>query len=308
MNASTAVEPARPSAAVRAGRFITRNVLYVYTAFAILYLMLPVAVMGLFSVNDPPGKSNVAWHGFSLEAWLNPFGVPGLLQVVETSVAVAFLSTLVATALGTLIALALVRYDFRGSAATNTLIFLPMATPELVLGASLLTLFVAIGQPPFFPTNFLTILIAHIMFNISYVVVTVRARLYGFDRHLEEAAMDLGANELTTFRKVTFPIILPGIMAAALLAFSLSIDDYVITSFTAGRTSTFPIFIWGSARIGVPVQVNVIGTAFFLIAVGFVAVTTLLQGRANRPPRPARRAGAETHAAADRALAPATEA
>ncbi|HET9457397.1 MAG TPA: ABC transporter permease [Candidatus Limnocylindrales bacterium] len=307
MNASSAGDAARPPAAVRAGRFITRNVLYVYTAFAILYLMLPVAIMALFSVNDPPGKSNVAWHGFSLEAWLHPFGVPGLLQVVETSIAVAFLSTLVATALGTLIALALVRYDFRGSAATNTLIFLPMATPELVLGASLLTLFVAIGQPPFFPTNFLTILIAHIMFNISYVVVTVRARLYGFDRHLEEAAMDLGANELTTFRKVTFPIILPGIMAAALLAFSLSIDDYVITSFTAGRTSTFPIFIWGSARIGVPVQVNVIGTAFFLIAVGFVAVTTLLQGRANRPPRPARRAGAETAATADRALAPATE-
>ncbi len=154
-----------------------------------------------------------------------------------------------------------------------------------MLGASLLTLFVAIGQPPFFPTNFLTILIAHIMFNISFVVVTVRARLYGFDRNLEEAAMDLGANEWTTFWKVTFPLILPALLAAGLLAFSLSIDDYVITSFTAGRTSTFPIFIWGSARVGVPVQVNVIGTAFFVIAVGFVAITTLAQSRANRPPR-----------------------
>ena len=171
-----------------------------------------------------------------------------------------------------------------------------MATPEIVLGASLLTLFVAIGAPPFFPTNFVTILIAHIMFNISFVVVTVRARLYGFDRHLEEAAMDLGANEWTTFWKVTFPIILPGIMAAALLAFSLSIDDYVITSFTAGRTSTFPIFIWGSARVGVPVQVNVIGTAFFLIAVGFVAITTFLQGRANRPPKPDQLARRGAHA------------
>ena len=155
--------------------------------------MLPVAVMALFSVNDPPGKSNVTWHGFSLDAWLNPFGVPQLFDVVRTSIVVALLSTIVATTLGTLIALALVRYTFRGSAATNILIFLPMATPEIVLGASLLTLFVAIGQPPFFPTNFVTILIAHIMFNISYVVVTVRARLYGFDRHLEEAAMDLGA-------------------------------------------------------------------------------------------------------------------
>ena len=179
-----------------------------------------------------------------------------------------------------------------------------MATPEIVLGASLLTLFVAIGEPPFFPTNFLTILIAHIMFNISYVVVTVRARLYGFDRHLEEAAMDLGANEWTTFWKVTFPMILPGIMAAALLAFSLSIDDYVITSFTAGRTSTFPIFIWGSARVGVPVQVNVIGTAFFLIAVGFVAITTFLQGRANRPLRRRSRTQASRAARRDRTLAP----
>jgi spermidine/putrescine transport system permease protein len=269
-------------------RFLDRYLLYVYTAFAILYLMLPVAVMALFSVNDPPGKSNLTWHGFSLDAWLNPFGVPQLFDVVRTSVVVALVSTIAATTLGTLIALALVRYGFRGSSATNILIFLPMATPEIVLGASLLTLFVAIGDPPFFPTNFLTILIAHIMFNISYVVVTVRARLYGFDRHLEEAAMDLGANEWTTFWKVTFPMILPGIMAAALLAFSLSIDDYVITSFTAGRTSTFPIFIWGSARVGVPVQVNVIGTAFFLIAVGFVALTTIFQSRARRPlPPPA---------------------
>ena len=267
----------------RIARFFDRYLLFVYTAFAIAYLMLPVAVMALFSVNDPPGKSNLIWHGFSLDGWLDPFGVPGLFEVVRASLLIAFLSTLAATILGTLIALALVRYGFRGSSATNVLIFLPMATPEIVLGASLLTLFVAIGQPPFFPTNFVTILIAHIMFNISYVVVTVRARLYGFDRHLEEAAMDLGANEWTTFWKVTFPMILPGIMAAALLAFSLSIDDYVITSFTAGRTSTFPIFIWGSARVGVPVQVNVIGTAFFLIAVGFVAVSTILGSRANRP-------------------------
>src|SRR5262245_51246739 len=234
----------RPSTAVRAGRYIRDHVIYVYTVFAILYLLLPVAVMALFSFNDPPGKSNVAWHGFTLDAWLNPFGVPGLSDVVMTSILVAVLSTIVATALGTLIALALVRYNFRGSAATNTLIFLPMATPEIVLGASLLTLFVAIGGPPFFPTNFVTILIAHIMFNISFVVVTVRARLYGFDRHLEEAAMDLGANEWTTFWRVTFPLILPGIMAAALLAFSLSIDDYVITSLVSGTTNTFPIWVY----------------------------------------------------------------
>ena len=173
---------------------------------------------------------------------------------------IAFVSTIVATILGTLIALALVRYHFRGSAATNLLIFLPMATPEIVLGASLLTLFVAIGLQRVLPAQHHTILIAHIMFNISYVVVTVRARLQGFPRHLEEAAMDLGANEWMTFWKVTFPLILPGIMAAALLAFSLSIDDFVITNFTAGQTQTFPMYIYGAHRIGVPVQVNVIGT------------------------------------------------
>ena len=306
--ALTASASSRPSAAVRAGTYVRDHLIYVYMALAIAYLMLPVAVMALFSFNHPPGKSNVAWHEFSLEAWLNPFGVPGLADVVKTSVLVALISTVVATALGTLIALALVRYNFRGSGVTNALIFLPMATPEIVLGASLLTMFVAIGRQPFFPTNFVTILIAHIMFNISYVVVTVRARLYGFDRHLEEAAMDLGANEWTTFWKVTFPIILPGILAAGLLAFSLSIDDYVITSFTAGRTNTFPIFIWGSARIGVPVQVNVIGTTFFLIAVGFVVVATLVQGRQNRPPKVVDRPDATPTPATERALTPAAEA
>jgi spermidine/putrescine transport system permease protein len=203
--------------------------------------------------------------------------VPGLADALGVSLRIAFASTIVATALGTLIALALVRYDFRGKGAANLLIFLPMATPEIVLGASLLTLFVQLGKPPFFPLNELTILIAHIMFNISYVVVTVRARLAGFDRNLEEAAMDLGATPWTTFWRVTFPLILPGIMAAALLAFSLSIDDFVITNFAAGRTVTFPMYIWGAARIGVPVQVNVIGTMIFVVAVGLVAVSTFFQ-------------------------------
>jgi spermidine/putrescine transport system permease protein len=212
---------------------------------------------------------------FSLDAWLNPFGALGLQDAVFASLRIAFISTIAATVLGTLIGLALTRYEFRGRGATNLFIFLPMATPEIVLGASLLTMFVSIGQP----RNELTILIAHIMFNISFVVVTVRARLTGFPRHLEEAAMDLGANEWVTFWKVTFPLIFPGIMAAALLAFSLSIDDFVITNFTAGQTVTFPMFIWGSARVGVPVQVNVIGTIIFLTAVGAVVLSTLLQRR-----------------------------
>jgi len=259
----------------RSSRWLGRNLLYVYTAAAIVYLMLPIAVMIVFSFNDPVGKSNFTWVRFSLDAWLNPFGVLGLQSAVFASLRIAFISTIVATILGTLIGLALTRYTFRGRGATNLFIFLPMATPEIVLGASLLTMFVSIGQP----RNELTILIAHIMFNISFVVVTVRARLAGFPRHLEEAAMDLGATEWVTFWKVTFPLIFPGIMAAALLAFSLSIDDFVITNFTAGQTVTFPMYIYGSYRVGVPVQVNVIGTIIFLTAVGAVVLSTVLQRR-----------------------------
>ena len=255
------------------------NLLFLYTGFAVLYLLLPVAIIILFSFNDPAGRSNFVWQGFTVKYWANPLAVIGLGDAVLTSLEIAFISTAVATMLGTLIALALVRYQFLGRGATNMLITLPMATPEIVLGASLLTMFVAIGGPPFFPLNFVTILIAHVMFNISYVVVTVRARLSGFPRHLEEAAMDLGANEWTTFWKVTFPLILPGIIAAALLAFSLSIDDFVVTNFTSGKTQTFPMFIYAKARIGVPVQVNVIGTIIFLTAVGAVLISTLLQRR-----------------------------
>jgi len=271
----------RPSGSLseRFVRFWNRYLLFIYTGFAIVYLMAPVVVMALFSFNDPAGKSNFVWQGFTLEAWLNPFAVAGLQSAVMLSIGIAFASTIVATVLGTLIALALARHDFRGRGGTNLFIFLPMATPEIVLGASLLTLFVAIGAPPFFPLSFITILIAHIMFNISFVVVTVRARLAGFPTHLEEAAMDLGANEITTFWKVTFPLILPGVMAAALLAFSLSIDDFVITNFTAGGTVTFPMFIYGKARIGIPPEVNVIGTIIFLTAVGLVALSTVVSRR-----------------------------
>jgi len=279
MTSATAPVPTRTRTSgtvrQRIARWLGRYGLYVYTALAIVYLMLPIAVMIVFSFNDPVGKSNFTWVEFSLDAWLNPFGALGLQDAVFASLRIAFISTIVATILGTLIGLALTRYEFRGRGATNLFIFLPMATPEIVLGASLLTMFVSIGQP----RNELTILIAHIMFNISFVVVTVRARLTGFPRHLEEAAMDLGATEWVTFWKVTFPLIFPGIMAAALLAFSLSIDDFVITNFTAGQTVTFPMYIYGSYRIGVPVQVNVIGTIIFLAAVGAVVVSTLLQRR-----------------------------
>jgi len=269
----------------RVSRAVDHWLLPVYVVGVTMYLVMPVAIMILFSFNDPTGRSNLVWRGFSVDAWMNPLGRPGLPNAVANSLIVAFTSTIIATILGTLIALALVRYDFRGRSSTNTLIFLPMSTPEIVLGASLLTTFIATVRLPFVPEGVLyplsirTIIIAHIMFNISFVVVTVRARLAGFPRHLEEAAMDLGANEWVTFWKVTFPLILPGIMAAALLAFSLSIDDYVITSFTAGQTQTFPLYIYGSQLRGIPVQVNVIGTIIFVVAVGLVLLTTVWQRR-----------------------------
>ena len=267
----------------RLGALADRYVLPFYTTLAVLYLLLPVAVIILFSFNKPPGRSNLVWTQFSLDAWLHPLAAGGLSSAVATSLLIAAASTIVATVLGTLMALALVRYGYRGKGLTNALVFLPMATPEIILGASLLTLYVSIGQPPFFPLNVATILIAHVMFNISYVVVTVRARLADFPRHLEEAAMDLGANEFQTFWRVTFPLILPGVVSAALLAFSLSIDDFIITNFTAGRTQTFPMFVYAQARVGIPVQAYVIGTIFFLVAVSIVALPALLGRRAARP-------------------------
>src|SRR5262249_9505199 len=203
-------------------------------------------------------------------------GVPGIQSAVVLSLEIALIASLIATALGTLIALALVRYSFRGRASTNILIFLPLSTPEIVLGASLLTLFLNTTWVTF---GFETILIAHIMFCISFAVVTVKARLVGFDRHLEEAAMDLGANEWKTFQKVTLPLIAPAILAALLLCFAISIDDFVVTYFNSGSSVTFPLFVWGAARIGAPPQVNVIGTAIFVIALAAALVNVVVQSR-----------------------------
>jgi spermidine/putrescine transport system permease protein len=278
------------SAARRIRALVDRWAVPAFTALVIGYLLLPVAIMIAFSFNDPPGRFNFVWGEFSLAAWGNPLGRPRLDDAITTSLGVAFISTIAATSLGTLIALALSRYQFRGQGATNLFIFVPMATPEIVLGASLLTLFVATAQEPLrtltggtlFPLGFQTILVAHIMFNISYVVVTVRARLQGFDRRLEEAAMDLGANEWSTFWRVTFPLIFPGIMAAALLAFSLSIDDFIITTFAAGTSNTFPIWVWASIRNNLPPQIHVIGTIIFVIAVGLVVISTIIGNRNNR--------------------------
>jgi spermidine/putrescine transport system permease protein len=256
--------------------FVRKHLLTAYAIFAFAYLLVPIAVVIAFSFNDPGGRYNFTWQGFTLDQWKNWDGVPALKDAMILSLEIALVASIVATVLGTLIALALVRYGFRGRGATNLLIFVPMATPEVVLAAALLTLFLNVTVVTL---GFGTILIAHIMFCISYVVVTVKARLIGFDRNLEEAAMDLGANEFTTFRKVTLPLIAPAIIAGALLSFALSIDDFVITYFNAGSQITFPIFVWGSAQRGVPPQVNVFGTVIFVVALTLMVVNVLYQRR-----------------------------
>jgi len=253
------------------GARISHAVLPVFTALAVIYLFVPIAVMIAFSFNDPRGRQNITWQGFTTQNYLDVWTRPDITGPMTTSLIVAVVATVGATILGTLIGLALTRYDFRGRRPTNLLIYVPMATPEVILGASLLTLFVTAGVQ----RGLMTIIVTHVMFNISFVVVTVRARIAGFNRSLEEAAMDLGADDWTTFRKVTFPLILPGIVAAGLLAFVLSIDDYVITSFVAGQTRTFPLWVFGASRFGVPPEVNVLGTLIFVVAFVMIAAQVL---------------------------------
>jgi spermidine/putrescine transport system permease protein len=279
VSAVPVAQPApRERAWARTWAFVRRHVLTVYSLLAFAYLLLPIGVVIAFSFNNPAGRFNYTWTGFTLSNWVHWDAVPGLRSAIVLSLEIAALASVAATLLGTLIALALVRYGFRGRGATNFLIFLPLSAPEIVLGASLLTLFINLRVV----FGFWTILVAHVMFCISFAVVTVKARLIGFDRHLEEAAMDLGANEWATFRKVTLPLIAPAILAALLLCFAISIDDFVVTYFNNGPRITFPLFVWGAVQRGIPPQVNVIGSAIFLIAVTGMVGNVLFQMRRER--------------------------
>jgi spermidine/putrescine transport system permease protein len=266
------------SSARRAGRKLLDASLNVYAALALIYLLVPVAIILLFSFNDTKSRFNFIWQGFTLDHWRDPFKFKDLTDALVTSIQVASLTTILATLLGTLMALALVRYQFRGRSATNLFIFIPLATPEVVLGASLLSLFISVG----FARGFVSILIAHVMFSVSFVVVTVRSRLIGFDRSIEEAAQDLGANGLQTFFRVTLPLIAPAVLAAGLLTFALSLDDFVITNFNAGSTVTYPLYIWGAARVSIPPQVNVLAAMIFLFTVAMMIFTVWQQRRAER--------------------------
>ncbi|MFC8503637.1 ABC transporter permease [Pedococcus sp. NPDC057267] len=259
--------------------WVRRNLLTFVAMVTLFILLLPNVVVALFSFNKPNGRYNYQWVRFSTDAWANPCGTPGICDSLGLSLRIGITASVVATILGTMVAFALGRFRFRGRATTNLLIFMPMATPEVVMGSSLLTLFVMMGLS----TGALAILIAHIMFCVSFVVVAVKARVASLDPRLEEAAADLGATPVATFMKVTLPLVAPGIAAGALLAFSLSFDDYIITNFNASPSSvTFPMYVWGAAQRGTPVQINVVGTVMFVLSVGIVLSAQLISRRRAR--------------------------
>jgi spermidine/putrescine transport system permease protein len=261
----------------RVGRWISDHLIMVIAIMVLVYMFLPIYYVVLMSFNAPSSKLSYEFDAFTWDNWLHPCQSPGMCTSVVTSLQIGFLATLGATVLGTLMAFAMARNRFRGRATTSVLIFLPMATPEVVMGSSLLALFSAANLSG--SLGFWSILIAHIMFCLSFVVVTVKARLAGLDTAYEQAAMDLYANEWQTYWRITFPLVFPGILAAALLSFSLSFDDFIVTNFNHGNTITFPMFVWGSAQRGIPAQVNVIGTVMFLIALGLVLAGGLFQRR-----------------------------
>jgi spermidine/putrescine transport system permease protein len=272
----------------RLGRWLADHWVMAVGLMVLAYLFLPIAVVAGLSFNRPSSRLSYDFNEFTLDNWTNP--CPGdMCDAVWRSVKIGLLATLVATVLGTLMAFALVRHRFRGRSAVNLLIFLPMATPEVVMGTSLLALFVwadAQLRPTLgfgVPLGFWTIVIAHVMFCVSFVVVTVKARLAGMDSRLEEAAMDLYATEWQTFRRITLPLVMPGIVAAALLSFSLSFDDFIITNFNSGSTVTFPMYVWGASQRGIPPQVNVVGTAMFVIAMLLVLATSVRRRWVARP-------------------------
>ena len=257
---------------------IGRRLVNTAAAFSLVYLFAPIAVIVLFSFNKPKGKFNIVWQGFTLDNWANPFSKPEFTDALVVSLQVAALSTVCATVLGALIAISLSRYRFKGSGAVNLFLVLPLTSPEIVLGSSLATLFFSRGVD----LGYVTVVIAHIMFQISFVAVTLRARIRGFDWTLEQAAMDLGATPRRAFWRITFPLILPGILAAALLSFALSIDDFIIAFFNAGSLVTFPLQVFGASRVAIPPQLNVLATMLLFGSISVMAVGLVLGARRER--------------------------
>jgi spermidine/putrescine transport system permease protein len=265
------VREIKPKKPLLGGLRLGDTTLKVVAGLVLFYLFLPIFVIILFSFNDPKGKFNYTWQGFTLKNWADPFKYPALTEALKLSLNVAAVSTAIAVVLGTLVAIALVRQRFRGSKAVDTFLVLPLTAPEVVMGASLLTLFLDFG----WPSGYTTILIAHVAFEISFIAMTVRARMRGFDWTLEDASMDLGASPTRTFFKVTLPLIVPGIVAAAMLSFALSLDDFIITYFVSGSTVTYPLYVNAAVKAAVPPQINVLATAILVISLTLLAAGTL---------------------------------
>jgi len=261
------------SASAAGGSKVVTGLLRGWAGLVLFYLFLPIFVVVAFSFNDPEGNFNFVWTEFSLDAWLDPFSDAALVDAFTFSIEVALISTGIALVLGTALAIALVRYRWRPSALVDTFLVLPLTTPEVVLGSSLLTLFLDMNRP----LGFTTIVIAHVAFQVSFVTLTVKARIRGFDWTLEDAAMDLGATPTRTFLRVTLPLILPGIVAAAMLSFALSMDDFIITYFVSGSEVTYPIFVYGAQRTALPPQINVLATMILGISLIGLATSYLLQ-------------------------------
>ena len=255
-----------------------RRLLHVYTWVIICWLSLPIVVMILFGFNDTTSKFNFVWQGFTLKWYRHLFDIPQLTGALVNSITIALLVTGASAVLGTMIGYALGKYRFVGRGVLTLVLFANIAAPEIAMGTGLLSLFLTLG----IPRGYWTIVIAHIMFDIVFVGVTVQARMASSDRYLEEAGRDLGAGAFTTFRLVTLPMLMPGIVAGALLAFALSIDDFIVTEFNAGRTLTFPLWVYGSSRVGTPPQVNVMGTLIFGFGVLLVVANTMWLRRARR--------------------------
>ncbi|GAB3737837.1 ABC transporter permease [Nocardiopsis nanhaiensis] len=266
-------EGAARSARARPRRRVDWGRLYTWAVLA--WLFLPIMFMIAFSFNNPAGRHNITWQGFTLRWYENAFAYPDLNSAVLNSVSIALLTMFIAGGLGTLLGLALGRFRFRGKQLTNLVMFSAISAPEVVLGAALLSMFLMVNVT----TGYWTTVIAHVMFSVSFVAITVRARVITLDPSLEEAARDLGASPFTTFRLVTLPMLFPAIMAGGLLAFALSIDDYIITTFVSGDVTTFPLWIWGSTRVGIPPQVNVMGTLLFGIGLVMAVVNIVMTHR-----------------------------
>jgi spermidine/putrescine transport system permease protein len=249
-----------------------------WAGMVLVYLFLPVAVIVAFSFNKPVGKFNFVWKGFSLDAWKDPWKYPGLVDALQESLKVAAVATLIAVVLGSLVAIALVRHRFRGAGGIDLFLVVPLTSPEVVLGSSLLTLFLDFG----WNLGFRTIVLAHIMFQISFVALTVKARIRGFDWSLEDAAMDLGATPTRTFLRITLPLIFPGIVAAAMLSFALSLDDFIITLFTAGSTLTYPLYVNNASKTALPPQINVLATMILLGSLLLIGLSAAWQRRRTR--------------------------